>query len=190
MNKDCFSNSLLYCIKMLRDKNVIAYPTESMFGLGCDPNSKEAVLKLLRLKKRNIEKGLILVGSNFHQIKKYINENLLSKEQKKKIFSFWPGPFTFLVPANSKVPFWLTGKFDTIAVRISAHTSIIKLCDAFGEALVSTSANITNMTPSITYKEVFKYFGEDFPLLHGEIGNERNPSKIINITNGKLIRHV
>lgn len=190
MSKYCFSNSLSYCIKILHSKNVIAYPTESMFGLGCDPTSKEAVLKLLCLKKRNIEKGFILVASNFNQIKRYINENSLSKKQKKKIFSFWPGPFTFLLPASSETPVWLTGKFNTIAVRISAHISIIKLCDTFGQALISTSANIENMNPSTTCEEVFKYFGRDFPLLHGEIGNEKNPSKIINITNGKLIRYV
>ncbi|QCI22320.1 L-threonylcarbamoyladenylate synthase type 1 TsaC [Buchnera aphidicola (Lipaphis pseudobrassicae)] len=174
---------------MLRSKNVIAYPTESMFGLGCDPNSKEATIKLLNLKKRNIEKGLILVASNFNQIKMYINENVLSKEQKKKIFSFWPGPFTFLLPASSKAPFWITGKFNTIAVRISAHISIIKLCNTFGNAIVSTSANVTNMAPSITSEQVFEYFGRDFPLLHGEIGIEKNPSKIINIINGRLIRY-
>ncbi|QCI21771.1 L-threonylcarbamoyladenylate synthase type 1 TsaC [Buchnera aphidicola (Hyadaphis tataricae)] len=190
MNKHSYLKSLMYCINMLHEKNVIAYPTESMFGLGCDPNSKNAIMKLLYLKKRNIEKGFILVASNFDQIKMYIDEDNLSKEQKKRMFLHWPGPFTFLLPARSGVPKWLTGKFQTIAVRISAHVSIIELCNAFGSALISTSANITNMHPSKTYKELFNYFGQDFPVLHGKIGNEKYPSTIINITNGNLIRHV
>ncbi|WAI03400.1 Sua5/YciO/YrdC/YwlC family protein [Buchnera aphidicola] len=175
---------------MLNSENVIAYPTESMFGLGCDPNSEKAVKKLLYLKKRNIEKGFILVASDFNQIKMYINENNLLKKQKEKIFFHWPGPFTFLLPAHPRVPYWLTGKFNTVAVRISAHIDIIKLCNAFGKALISTSANITNMSPCMTREEVLKNFGKDFPLLNGKIGNEKNPSQIINIINGKLIRNV
>ncbi len=190
MDKHSFSSSLLYCIKMLHEENVIAYPTESMFGLGCDPTSKKAVKKLLKLKKRSVKKGFILVASDFNQIKMYINEKNLSNKQKKKIFFHWPGPFTFLLPANREVPYWLTGKFDTVAVRLSAHMEIIKLCDTFGKALISTSANISNMTPCLTPEEVFKHFGKDFPLLSGKIGNEKNPSKIINIINGKLIRYV
>ncbi|QIQ42054.1 MAG: L-threonylcarbamoyladenylate synthase type 1 TsaC [Buchnera aphidicola (Microlophium carnosum)] len=190
MDKHCFSNSLLYCIKMLHDDNVIAYPTESMFGLGCDPTSKKAVKKLLNLKKRSVEKGFILVAADFNQLKMYINEKNLTNKQKNKIFFHWPGPFTFLLPAKSDVPYWLTGKFNTVAVRVSAHFEIIKLCNAFGGALISTSANISNMTPCFTPEDVFKFFGKDFPLLNGKIGDEKNPSKIINIINGKLIRYV
>ncbi|WP_410002696.1 Sua5/YciO/YrdC/YwlC family protein [Buchnera aphidicola] len=161
-----------------------------MFGLGCDPTSEKAVKRLLCLKKRSIKKGLILVASNYNQIKMYINESKLSVQQKKTIFFHWPGPYTFLLPANSLVPYWLTGQFDTVAVRISAHLGIIKLCNIFGKALVSTSANFSNMSPCLTQKDVFKNFGKNFPLFYGPIGNERHPSKIINIINGKLIRYV
>ncbi|WP_187308554.1 Sua5/YciO/YrdC/YwlC family protein [Buchnera aphidicola] len=175
---------------MLKNNNVIAYPTESMFGLGCNPDSEKAVKKLLQLKKRNIKKGFILVAANFHQIKNYINENDLSYKQKQIMFLHWPGPFTFLVPAKPEVPYWLTGEFNTIAVRISSHSQIIQLCNAFGGALISTSANISSMSPCFTVKEVYKYFGHNFPLLYGKIGTEKNPSKIINIINGNVIRYV
>lgn len=190
MNNNFFSKSLIYCVKMLKDSHVIAYPTESMFGLGCDPNSKIAVEKLLSLKKRNIKKGFILVASSFNQIKSYINEDNLSDEQKQTMFLHWPGPFTFVVPAKPEVPYWLTGKFNTIAVRISAHDEIIKLCNAFGGALISTSANFSKMNPCFTTQDIFKYFGNHFPLLYGKIGTEKHPSKIINIINGNLIRYV
>ncbi|CAL4325088.1 Threonylcarbamoyl-AMP synthase [Buchnera aphidicola (Cavariella theobaldi)] len=182
-------NSLVYCVEMLKKNNVIAYPTESMFGLGCDPTSPKAVYKLLHLKKRKIEKGLILVASNYSQIKRYINELALSSQQKKMMFFFWPGPFTFLVPANFSAPYWLTGKFNTVAVRISAHSSIVQLCNMFGKAIISTSANISNMPPCLSEKSVFKEFGQDFPLYNGKIGHEKKPSTIIDVINGQFIRN-
>ncbi|QCI19008.1 Sua5/YciO/YrdC/YwlC family protein [Buchnera aphidicola] len=189
MIKDFYLNSLVCCIQKLYCKNIIAYPTESMFGLGCDPDSKTAVKKLLDLKKRSINKGFILVASNYKQIKAYIDETQISVEQKKSMLNYWPGHFTFLVPPKPLVPNWLTGNFNTIAVRISNHFSIVKLCTIFGKPLISTSANFANMPPCRTKESVLKNFGKDFPLLNGDIGSEKNPSKIINIMNGKLIRY-
>ncbi|QNS02104.1 MAG: Sua5/YciO/YrdC/YwlC family protein [Buchnera aphidicola (Pentalonia nigronervosa)] len=175
---------------MLNKNHVIAYPTESMFALGCDPSNFQAVKKLLLLKKRCVKKGFILVAAHYEQIKMYIDEHCLSSAQKKKMFFYWPGPFTLLVPAKSSVPYWLNGGLNTVAVRISAHCGIIKLCNFFGKALISTSANISKMKPCISREEVVKNFGENFPLLDGEIGYEKHPSTIINIINGKFIRYV
>ena len=101
----------------------------------------------------------------------------------------WPGPFTFLIPSNSSTPYWLTGCYNTIAIRISNHLSIVKLCTAFGKPLISTSANFTNMSPCLTRKSILENFGKNFPLFSGDIGNERYPSRIINIINGQLIRY-
>ncbi|QCI17293.1 L-threonylcarbamoyladenylate synthase type 1 TsaC [Buchnera aphidicola (Aphis helianthi)] len=189
MSKNIHFDSLVYCIQKLYLKKIIAYPTESMFGLGCNPDSKIAVENLLNLKKRTVDKGFILVAAHFNQIKKYIDETQISVQQKKNMLNHWPGPFTFLVPSSSSVPYWLTGKFNTIAVRISNHLSIIKLCTIFGKPIISTSANFTNMSPCRTRESVLENFGKNFPLLHGDIGEEKNPSKIINIINGKLIRY-
>lgn len=190
MNKNFHLNSLSFCIQKLYCKKIIAYPTESMFGLGCDPDSKIAVQKLLNLKKRSIKKGFILVAAYYNHIKKYIDETQLSVNQKRKMLNYWPGPFTFVVPSNSLTPYWLTGNYNTIAVRISNHLSIVKLCTIFGKPLISTSANFSSMPPCLTRQSVLKNFGKDFPLLSGNIGTEKNPSKIINIINGKLIRYV
>ncbi|QCI16715.1 L-threonylcarbamoyladenylate synthase type 1 TsaC [Buchnera aphidicola (Aphis craccivora)] len=189
MIKNFHLNSLVYCIQKLYCKKIIAYPTESMFGLGCDPDSKIAVDKLLNLKKRNIKKGFILVAAYYNQIKKYIDETKISVNQKKNMFHYWPGHFTFLVPSSSLTPYWLTGKSNNIAVRISNHLSIVKLCNTFGKPLISTSANFSNMPPCLTRESVLKNFGKDFPLFNGNIGDEKNPSKIINIMNGNLIRY-
>ena len=97
---------------------IIAYPTEAVYGLGCDPLDQQAVLRLLALKQRPIAKGLILVASQMQQIEPFIqvDSNTLCKIKKT-----WPGPVTWVIPAQSWVPEWLTGKHQSIAVRISAH---------------------------------------------------------------------
>ncbi|QIQ41491.1 MAG: L-threonylcarbamoyladenylate synthase type 1 TsaC [Buchnera aphidicola (Aphis urticata)] len=189
MRQSFHLNSLIHCIQQLYCKKIIAYPTESMFGLGCDPDSQIAVKSLLNLKKRSLKKGFILVAANYKQVNKYIDETQISVAQKKNMFNYWPGPFTLLVPSNSSTPYWLTGKHNTVAIRISNHLSIVKLCTVFGKPLISTSANFTNMSPCVTRESVLENFGKNFPLLNGNIGNEKNPSKIINIMNGKLVRY-
>ncbi|XBC43076.1 MAG: Sua5/YciO/YrdC/YwlC family protein [Buchnera aphidicola (Kaburagia rhusicola ensigallis)] len=182
------SSSLLECIKRLKNSDVIAYPTESVFGLGCDPNNKNAVEKLLQLKNRKWSKGFILVASCYSQIKSYISEYKLSFYHKNIMSNSWPGPITFLVPAKSSVPYWLTGKSKFLAVRISSHISIRKLCDTFGRAIISTSANRSGLAPCRTHEEVIEQFGKHFPIFYGMLGNNIRPSKIINLMNGKLIR--
>ncbi|MBZ2279588.1 Sua5/YciO/YrdC/YwlC family protein, partial [Buchnera aphidicola] len=107
-----------------------------------------------------------------------------------KMFLHWPGPVTFVVPASTLAPFWITGKFNTVAIRISKHIPIIQLCRMFGKAIVSTSANVSSMPPCLTRSEVFKQFGKNFPLLDGNIGHQKHPSSIINIINGQSIRNV
>ncbi|XBC38100.1 MAG: Sua5/YciO/YrdC/YwlC family protein [Buchnera aphidicola (Floraphis choui)] len=180
--------SLYECINKLNNNGIIAYPTESVFGLGCNPNNKCAVTTLLKLKKRKWSKGLILVASHYSQIKSYISEHKLSFQHKKVMFKNWPGPITFLVPARSSVPYWLTGKSNFLAVRISSHISIQQLCNAFGTAIVSTSANLSGLKPCKTYEEIVNQFGKNFPIFHGKLGNNKYPSKIINLISGELIR--
>ncbi|XBC44280.1 MAG: Sua5/YciO/YrdC/YwlC family protein [Buchnera aphidicola (Schlechtendalia peitan)] len=182
--------SLSKCIDTLKNNNIIAYPTESVFGLGCNPNSKSAIIKLLKLKKRVWRKGLILVASHYYQVRSYISEHELSFQQRIIISKGWSYPITFLVPAKSSVPYWLTGQSKFLAIRISSHYSIKKLCNAFGAALISTSANYSGLKPCKTYEEVVKQFGKNFPILCGTVGKSQSPSKIINVISGELIRGV
>lgn len=176
------------CIHYLRTDKIIAYPTESVFGLGCNPDSKSAVDNLLKLKKRHFKKGFILVASNYSQLIPYISQHKLSLQQKKKMFSYWPGFVTFLVPANPNIPKWITGISNLVAVRVTKHKLVKQICDIFGKPIISTSANISGMEASRSIEEVFKYFGKDFPLLYGNLGNYINPSKIYNIITGEMIR--
>ncbi|XBC42211.1 MAG: Sua5/YciO/YrdC/YwlC family protein [Buchnera aphidicola (Meitanaphis elongallis)] len=179
---------LFKCINKLKNNDVIAYPTESVFGLGCNPNNKCAVIKLLKLKNRKWNKGLILVASHYSQVKSYVSEYKLSFRHKIIMLKNWPGHVTFLLPAKSSVPYWLTGGSEFIAVRVSSHVPIQQLCNTFGHPITSTSANRSGLEPCKTYRDVINQFGKHFPIFRGKLGKSKRPSKIINLVSGALIR--
>jgi len=180
--------SLTHCVNVLRQSAVIAYPTEAVFGLGCDPDSEAAVMKLLTLKHRPIEKGLILIAADYQQLIPYIADEQLSAEQKERMFSLWPGPVTWVLPARASTPGWLTGQFSSLAVRVSDHPGVVALCKTFGKPLVSTSANLTSLPPCRNFAEVLAQFGEEFPVFLGETSGRQNPSEIRDVLTGELIR--
>jgi L-threonylcarbamoyladenylate synthase len=125
----------------LRRGGVVAYPTEAVWGLGCDPRDEAATLRLLGLKQREVEKGLILIAADEAQLAPFIDMAALDAAQRDAVRASWPGPHTWIVPASANAPRWITGAHDGIAVRVSAHPVVVALCEAFGGALVSTSAN-------------------------------------------------
>jgi len=175
-------------VDVLKKEYVIAYPTEAVFGVGCDPDSETAVKRLLELKQRPMEKGLILIAANFEQLKPYIDDAALTPEQREAVFACWPGPVTFVFPAKASTPRWLTGRFNSLAVRVTNHPQVIALCEAFGKPLVSTSANLSGLEPCRTAQEVLAQFGENFPVLHGTTGGRQNPSEIRDALTGALFR--
>ena len=181
-------DSLELCIRQLQMSAVIAYPTEAVFGLGCDPDSESAVTALLALKHRPVEKGLILIAADYEQLVPYIADEQLSAEQKERMFSRWPGPVTWVLPARAETPRWLTGRFNSLAVRVSDHPDVVQLCSQFGKPLVSTSANLSGLPPCRDADEVMAQFGADFPVLRGETGGRLNPSEIRDVLTGELIR--
>lgn len=181
--------SVYDAIDLLKKENIIAYPTESIYGLGCDPDSAKAVTSLLKLKQRPIDKGLILIADNYDQLLPYINDSQLSKKQKTSIFASWPGPITWLFPRNEHTPNYLTGKFNSIAVRITDHPIIKTLCSLFGKPIVSTSANLSGKAPCRSPEDVLLQFGNPFPILNGSLGDQVKPSQIRDSLTGKIIRN-
>ncbi len=182
------SENIESALQALRRADVIAYPTEAVFGLGCDPDSQQAVEKLLVLKQRPWDKGLILIAANYQQLLPYVDDAQLSDEVRKRIFSCWPGPVTWVMPALSSTPRWLTGRFESIAVRVSDHPLVQALCLAMDKPLVSTSANLSGLQPCRTEDEVRQQFGNDFPVLSGLVGGRLNPSEIRDALTGELFR--
>ncbi len=180
--------ALSHVLQALQQEEVIAYPTEAVFGLGCDPDSEKAVNALLALKQRPWQKGLILIAANYEQLKPYIDDAALTDSQRETIFSVWPGPVTWVIPARPETPRWLTGSFDSLAVRVSDHPLVQQLCSQYGKPLVSTSANLSGQEPCRTTEEVRIQFGSSLPMLAGLVGGRLNPSEIRDALTGKQFR--
>ena len=176
-------NVLKKALEDLKLGRVIAYPTEGVWGLGCDPQNEEAVNKLLKLKKRPKSKGLILVGSNMGQMNPYIN----TEEYQSKLISKWPGPHTWVVPTKD-APAWVRGKHSSVAVRVSSHPTIVEICNNFGAAIVSTSANIQGEKPLITQQEVKKMF-HNLTVVEGTLGGLSGSTPIQDVVTDKWIRN-
>lgn len=175
-------------IQTLQQGKLIAYPTEAVFGLGCDPDNETAVLKLLALKKRPVEKGLILVAKTYSQLLPYVDDAKIPMHMRTEIFSSWPGPVTWLLPAAKKSPKWVTGNSDLIAVRVSQHLVVGQLCELFGKPLISTSANVSGVKPAINAEQLYQQFHKTLLLVDGALGGAINPSQIRHGISGKTIR--
>ena len=176
-------------ITSLKQGEVIAYPTEAVYGLGCDPDNQQAVNAILAIKQRPVSKGLILIAANYAQLRPYIDEDKLTESQLQHAQSYWPGPYTLVMPAKQSTPKWLTGQFSTIAVRVSAHPVVKQLCLAYGRALVSTSANLSGQA-AINQRQVLEQqLGDKVAhIVPGEPNSNLQPSRIIDAISGKIYR--
>ena len=176
-------------VQALNDGGVIAYPTEAVYGLGCDPDNEAAVMALLAIKQRPVEKGLILIAADYSQLLPYVNDKAIPLEKRFEIFSSWPGHISWVLPASDAAPKWVTGQFDSIAVRVSAHPVVQQLCRAFGKPLVSTSANLSGQ-PSITDPvELEQILGSRLSaIMPGALGGAKQPSQIRNALTGDIVR--
>jgi L-threonylcarbamoyladenylate synthase len=165
----------------------IAYPTEGVWGLGCDPHNKAAVMRILQIKGREVEKGLILVASNLQQIHELISP--LPQAARTLLKQSCPGPDTWLIPdPNQVIPSWIKGSFSTVAVRVSQHPLVKALCDECG-LLVSTSANPAGSDPAMSQAQVEAYFGaEDIRIVPGDLGGQDGPSRIIDLQSQQVLR--
>lgn len=170
----------------LQRGGVIAYPTESCYGLGCDPMNPHAVRRVLKLKRRSPSKGLILIASDARQLRPYLAR--ISPALTTRMHSRWPGPHTWLVPASLQCPATLRGAHDAVAVRVTAHQGAAALCRAANMALVSTSANLSGGKPAKTAEECRRLFGKRVLVIPGPIGTRRRPSTIQDLVSGRIIR--
>ncbi|QIM62602.1 tRNA threonylcarbamoyladenosine biosynthesis protein RimN [Pasteurellaceae bacterium Orientalotternb1] len=175
-------------VEKLKQDQVVAYPTEAVFGLGCNPNSEHAVRHLLALKQRPESKGLILIAPNRKFLLPYIDETQLSEAEWQRFEQPQEKAITWVMPAKAEVPHYLKGQFETIAVRLCQVPAVVALCQATGFALTSTSANLTTLPPCRTAQDVMAQFGDDFPVVIAETGGKNNPSEIRDIFTQQIFR--
>ena len=171
----------------LRGGGLIAYPTESCYGLGCDPESRIAVQRLLKLKQRPQHKGLILIAANYRQVAHYLQP--ITPAQQRQLITAGAQAITYLMPALHSAPRWLRGSHDTLAIRLTAHRQAAQLCRGVDSALVSTSANRSGQRPAKTYAQCRQLFGHKVWVLPGRVGGRKRPSTIRSWADGKIIRN-
>ena len=173
----------------LKAGGVIAYPTEAVWGLGCDPADETAVLRLLAIKQRSVDKGLILVAAHLDQLRPFLDLAALPRERLDEVLATWPGPHTWILPASQAAPRWITGVHAGIAVRISAHPPVAELCNAFDGALVSTSANRSGLPPAFVRGELDDALLAMLDgLATGETGGLAAPTAIRDARSGATLR--
>lgn len=172
----------------VRAGGIIAYPTEAVWGLGCDPWNPAAVGRLLALKQRPEHKGLILVASSLDQIDFLLAP--LDDTLRSRALQYWPGPVTCLLPdPERQIPAQVRGAHSSIAVRVSAHPVVQALCEATAHPLVSTSCNPAGRPPARYPWQVQRYFGDNIDrLVSGELGGQKKPSQILDIVTGRWLR--
>ena len=174
-------------IQYIHTGGIVAYPTEAVYGLGCDPDNPAAVLSLLALKSRSPAKGLILIASDLKQLSPYLEP--INTCITEKLNATWPGPVTWLLPAKKTTPKWLTGNHSTIACRVTNHPLVQQLCRAYDGTLVSTSANRTNQSPCRSAIQVRNRFhSNDLYIISGATGGLIRPTQILNATTNTRLR--
>jgi len=166
---------------------LIAYPTESVYGIGCDPGNENALLDLLAIKRRDWRKGVILVAASMAQLEPWLAP--LDETIQAKLDATWPGPTTWLLPAAAGVSPLVRGEHDSIAVRVSAHPVVQGICKALGGPMVSTSANVSGRRPMTSSTRVRLAFGNkiDF-VVSGKLGGLDRPTEIRDGISNQCIR--
>ena len=181
--------SLADVVASLRAGGVVAYPTEAVYGLGCDPRNQNAFERLFAVKRRPPTQGVLLIAADLADLAPFIDESAVPPAAMARAAATWPGPHTWIFPRSAAAPAWLAGAHAGIAVRVTAHAPAAALCRAFGGALVSTSANRHGEPPARTADEVQVLFGDEIDaILNGVTGGLERPTPIRDAISGASVR--
>ena len=185
--KDGRREELVAAARRVHRGGIIAYPCEAVYGLGCDPRKETAIQRLLDIKRRPPDKGLILIADDIERLRPYCQP--IPRQRWHAVLSSWPGPYTWLFPAKKTCLSLLTGGRSTIAVRLSADPLMRRLCRLCGHALISTSANRSRQEPARSSEDVLREFGDEIDfVVSGRIKGEGKPTSIRDALSGEVVR--
>ena len=175
--------------EVLKQGGVLAYPTEQCFGLGCDPDDIDAIDRILAIKQRRAEQGLIVIGLDQQQLSQYADFDQLTEQQLAQVNASWPGPNTWLIPAREGVSTHVKGEHTSIAVRATAFEPCRYLLAEFEKPLISTSANRHARPSLITAQAVIDELGSEVDyVVDVPVGGAAQPSTITDAISGRQLR--
>lgn len=171
---------------IIKNGGLIAYPTETVYGLGADPYNDEAVQKIFTAKGRAEDKGIILLIRGVDDLSTLVR--VVSPTAQILIEAFWPGPLTLVFRANRDLSPTLLGGRDTIALRHSSSPIATQLLSALGGPLTSTSANRSTKPPARSACEVENALGDHLDLiLDGGPSDSTLPSTLVDVSTDRAI---
>ena len=186
------TTSVAEAAQILQQGKVLAYPTEAVWGLGCDPYNEQAFLDILQIKQRPIEKGVILLAGQIAQVEPLLEH--LDPHIRQQVIDSWSDrspserATTWLLPANEHIPTWIKGNHPKVAVRVTTHPICVALCNAFQGFIVSTSANPAGLPPARSLQDANHYFAQQVNYLNGDLGLSQEPSRILDAETGAVVR--
>ncbi len=178
-------NKVKKAVSVLEGGGVIAFPTETYYGLGVDPFNVEALGELFRLKRREFSKPILVLVRDQEMLGQIVAD--IPEQYLGLIDKFWPGPLTLIFAAKPTLHPLLTGNSGTVGVRISSHPLVEKIFEKWPHPLTATSANLSGTSPARNIAEIKSYFSDELGfILDGGDSPAGLCSSIIGIENGRL----
>ena len=157
---------------ILKNDGVIAFVTDTVWGLGCLPSSEKAVKRIYEIKHRDGKKPLILMSDEFYNLFDYLKQPV-AKEAQKLIKKYFPGALTLVLERSENTPDYITSGLPTVGVRIPDNKIFAEICrNIEGRVLATTSANLSGEPPALCYDEAVKYVGDKVDLVIPDYGCE------------------
>jgi len=166
-------------VQILKDGGVIAYPTDTIYGIGCDIFNKKGIEKIYQIKKREKNKPMSFICADLSDISQYaIVSNYAYRIMRKCL----PGPYTFILVASSKTPKKIMSKRKTVGIRIPDHKICLAIVTELGHPLITTSANISTEEELNNPDDIEDKLGSSLGLIIDEGPLISEPSTIVDLT--------
>lgn len=192
LTKETNNDLVRLAVDVLQDGGIVAYPTETFYGLGVKFDRSESLKRLYELKQRPAEKAMPVIIGRREMLQEIVSpewfrDDLIVRPAEALMERFWPGPLTLLLPARKDLSECLTADTGKIAVRIPGDSFGLTLVKAAGFVITSTSANLSGMPPADDADRVVQYFDERLDLLiDGGRTPGGAPSTIVDLSEGKV----